>query len=234
VPILLATNVAARGLDVTHVTQVINVELPESPQLLTHRIGRTGRMGRQGQAITLLGLEDGAKWRQLERGLGRRIPRATWKGAKSALSETAVADLASTGTAPTPERVERVTRERPVAPRSPQGPAKGPRRARTAPRPVEIDVMRDAAVESSPNLLSAYGRDPRRPSWANGNGSGDVREPRRRPVRSPGRHRIDCAACGQPAEVPFKPDPARPVYCASCFQERRQATRRPEAVLASS
>ncbi|MDP9364539.1 MAG: DEAD/DEAH box helicase, partial [Chloroflexota bacterium] len=86
VPILLATNVAARGLDVTHVAQVINVELPESPELLTHRIGRTGRMGRRGRAITLLGPEDGTKWRQLERGLGRRIPRAPWRGAVAALN----------------------------------------------------------------------------------------------------------------------------------------------------
>src|SRR5690606_29094239 len=80
VPILLATNVAARGLDVTHVDQVINFELPESTDLLTHRIGRTGRMGRRGQAVTLLGPADGAKWRQLERGLGRRISRARWTG----------------------------------------------------------------------------------------------------------------------------------------------------------
>ncbi len=87
VPILLATNVAARGLDVTHVAQVINMELPESPALLTHRIGRTGRMGRQGQAITLLAGDDGAKWRQLERGLGQRIPRAPWRGATAAMTD---------------------------------------------------------------------------------------------------------------------------------------------------
>ncbi len=68
VPVLVATNVAARGLDVTHVERVINIELPESPELLTHRIGRTGRMDRQGQAITLLGPEDLTKWRRLERG----------------------------------------------------------------------------------------------------------------------------------------------------------------------
>src|SRR5260370_10286008 len=51
---LLATNVAARGLDITGIYQVINYELPESSDLFTHRIGRTGRMGRQGKAITLL------------------------------------------------------------------------------------------------------------------------------------------------------------------------------------
>ncbi len=87
VRILLATNVAARGLDISHVEQVINMELPESPQLLTHRVGRTGRMGRQGMAITLLSREDNAKWRQLERGLGRHIERKPWPGAAAALAD---------------------------------------------------------------------------------------------------------------------------------------------------
>ncbi len=86
VQILLATNVAARGLDVSNVEQVINFELPESSELLTHRVGRTGRMGRKGQALTLLGPEDGAKWRQLERGLSRRIPRLPWPGAEAAIA----------------------------------------------------------------------------------------------------------------------------------------------------
>ena len=90
VQILLATNVAARGLDISTVDQVINFDLPESPELLTHRVGRTGRMGRAGQAITLLGPEDGSKWRQLERGLGRRVPRARWAGARAALSGSLV------------------------------------------------------------------------------------------------------------------------------------------------
>jgi CxxC-x17-CxxC domain-containing protein len=86
VPILVATNVAARGLDVSHVAQVINIELPESPELLTHRIGRTGRMGRQGQAVTLLGPEDHVKWRRLERGFTRPITRSPWRGAKALLA----------------------------------------------------------------------------------------------------------------------------------------------------
>lgn len=75
--ILLATNVAARGLDIEGLGQVINYELPESPEWFTHRIGRTGRMGRKGQAITLVTPEDGPKMRQIERTLGRRLPRQT-------------------------------------------------------------------------------------------------------------------------------------------------------------
>jgi ATP-dependent RNA helicase DeaD len=78
VPILLATNVAARGLDVPEVGQVINFELPESAEWFTHRVGRTGRMGRAGRAITLLTPDDAAKWRQFERKLGRRPERRQW------------------------------------------------------------------------------------------------------------------------------------------------------------
>jgi CxxC-x17-CxxC domain-containing protein len=80
VEILIATNVAARGLDISHVGLVVNAELPESSELLTHRIGRTGRMGREGQAVTLLGPEDAVKWRQIERGLARQIQRKPWPG----------------------------------------------------------------------------------------------------------------------------------------------------------
>ncbi len=70
---LLATNVAARGLDIEGIYQVINYELPESSELFTHRIGRTGRMGRQGKAITLLVPSDVPKWRRMARTLGQAV-----------------------------------------------------------------------------------------------------------------------------------------------------------------
>ena len=77
VQILLATNVAARGLDIEGLDQLINYELPESPGWFTHRVGRTGRMGRKGQAITLVTPTDGPKMREIERALGRTLPRQT-------------------------------------------------------------------------------------------------------------------------------------------------------------
>ena len=70
---LLATNVAARGLDITDIYQVINFELPESSDLFTHRIGRTGRMGKQGKAITLLAPADLPKWRRMAHNLGQVV-----------------------------------------------------------------------------------------------------------------------------------------------------------------
>ncbi len=63
--ILVATNVAARGLDVSHVGLVINYELPDSPQWLTHRIGRTARMGVRGRALTFITGDDHIQWRKL-------------------------------------------------------------------------------------------------------------------------------------------------------------------------
>jgi ATP-dependent RNA helicase DeaD len=78
VPILLATNVAARGLDVLSIEQVINFELPESSELFTHRVGRTGRMEREGEAITLLTAEDMPTWQRMQRELGIHLPPRAW------------------------------------------------------------------------------------------------------------------------------------------------------------
>jgi len=80
VPILVATNVAARGLDILHIARVINYELPETHELFTHRVGRTGRMGRSGRAITLVSATDLTKWQAIERGLERKLPRVSPNG----------------------------------------------------------------------------------------------------------------------------------------------------------
>jgi superfamily II DNA/RNA helicase len=65
--ILVATNVAARGLDISHVDLVINYDLPDSPEWLTHRVGRTARMGAKGRALTFITPEDDQAWRTLLR-----------------------------------------------------------------------------------------------------------------------------------------------------------------------
>ena len=65
--ILVATDVAARGIDVPRITHVINFGLPMKPEDYTHRIGRTGRAGRNGVAITLVEHRDRAKIRNIER-----------------------------------------------------------------------------------------------------------------------------------------------------------------------
>ena len=74
VKVLVATNVAARGLDISHIDLVVNYELPESPDWLTHRIGRTARMGRRGWALTMLSPEDLLRWRRLLRMGAPQLP----------------------------------------------------------------------------------------------------------------------------------------------------------------
>lgn len=78
-PVLVATNVAARGLDIKGIDRVINFDIPDSPQLFTHRTGRTGRMGRQGQSFTFLMPDDTKQWKVIERFIGQEFPRKRWK-----------------------------------------------------------------------------------------------------------------------------------------------------------
>jgi superfamily II DNA/RNA helicase len=74
VDILVATDVAARGLDVSGVTHVINYDCPEDPDAYTHRIGRTGRAGATGVAVTFVDWEDMPRWRLIDKSLGLEQP----------------------------------------------------------------------------------------------------------------------------------------------------------------
>jgi len=65
--VLVATNVAARGLDLSHVGLVVNYELPDSPDSMTHRVGRTARNGNAGRALTFITSVDHEKWSNLRR-----------------------------------------------------------------------------------------------------------------------------------------------------------------------
>jgi ATP-dependent RNA helicase DeaD len=83
VPVLVATDVAARGLDISTVTHVINYDVPRSPDIYVHRIGRTGRVGRSGRAITFVESRQKPELEAIERHIGTQI--APWsKGAESA------------------------------------------------------------------------------------------------------------------------------------------------------
>ena len=72
--VLVATNVAARGLDISHVGLVINFDLPDTAQWLTHRIGRTARNGAAGHAITFVTPEDHTLWLRLRRDGAPALP----------------------------------------------------------------------------------------------------------------------------------------------------------------
>ena len=122
--LLVATDVAARGLDIRGISHIINYDIPLDALVYFHRIGRTGRMGRQGTAITLVGYGEMAELARIR-----------------SLTKTTIKELES-----------------------------------------DIQVS--------------------------------YRE-------SPKTHKAVCTDCGNECEVPFKPDPSRPVYCQECWIARR-------------
>lgn len=122
VDVLVATDVAARGIDVDDVTHVINYECPDDEKTYLHRIGRTGRAGASGVAVTLVDWEDIARWQMIDRALklpfkdpietystsehvytGLKIPAGTTgklpkdKRTRAGLTAEAVEDIGETG-----------------------------------------------------------------------------------------------------------------------------------------
>jgi ATP-dependent RNA helicase RhlE len=79
-PVLIATDIAARGLDISTVSHVINYDAPDTVDAYTHRAGRTGRATRTGEAFTLVTEDDGDFVRSLERALGKRLERRHLEG----------------------------------------------------------------------------------------------------------------------------------------------------------
>ncbi|MDX6770747.1 MAG: DEAD/DEAH box helicase [Elusimicrobiota bacterium] len=80
ITILVATDLAARGLDVPDVSHVVNYDVPEHPEDYVHRIGRTGRAGEEGDAVTLVSFEEEKLIPTIESFTGQEIPRKAFEG----------------------------------------------------------------------------------------------------------------------------------------------------------
>ncbi|UCF32809.1 MAG: DEAD/DEAH box helicase [Phycisphaerales bacterium] len=78
--LLVATDLAARGIDVSAITHIINYDIPADPEVYVHRIGRTARMGERGVAITFVGSKEGKELTEAEKLINREIRPKTVKG----------------------------------------------------------------------------------------------------------------------------------------------------------
>jgi len=119
--ILVATDIAARGIDVTQISHVINFDIPNTAEAYIHRIGRTGRAARSGDAFTLVTGEDTTMVRAIEKVFGRAIERRTVSGFDY---NSAAPPRQPQG--PRAPRQKRGIHQNTTA----VGPAKGPRRSR--------------------------------------------------------------------------------------------------------
>jgi superfamily II DNA/RNA helicase len=126
--ILVATEVAARGIDVDDVTHVVNYSVPEDEKAYLHRIGRTGRAGKLGIAVTFVDWEDMARWVHINRelDLGMPEPVETYSSSKHFLEELKIPEG-------TKGRLNRKVEKAPEK-RSEQ-PVRGPKRPQQAEKP---------------------------------------------------------------------------------------------------
>ena len=76
-PVLVATDIAARGIDVNELGHVVNFDVPQAPDDYIHRVGRTGRAEATGDAFTFVAPDEEPELRDIERAIGRRLPRVT-------------------------------------------------------------------------------------------------------------------------------------------------------------
>jgi ATP-dependent RNA helicase RhlE len=126
--VLVATDIAARGIDIESVTHVVNFELPEVAETYVHRIGRTARAGNGGQAISLCDHEERDLLRAIERLTRLTLPKIDRRGAASPKPAPVVRKLSAGASAPGPKR--------PHHPR-PHDPRKGNQRVAGKPRPAQ-------------------------------------------------------------------------------------------------
>jgi superfamily II DNA/RNA helicase len=112
VDVLVATDVAARGIDIDDITHVINYQIPEDEQAYVHRIGRTGRAGKTGIAVTLVDWDELPRWTMIDKALGLNTPDPVETYSSSPhLYEELDIPTGVTGTVGSPSRKDRPKRE---------------------------------------------------------------------------------------------------------------------------
>ena len=127
IDVLVATDVAARGIDIDDITHVINYQIPDDEQAYVHRIGRTGRAGKTGIAVTLVDWDELTRWTMIDKALGLDTPdpAETYSSSPHLFEELHIPTDA-TGTVGTPEKVSSKRAERKERPEA-DGEADKPR-----------------------------------------------------------------------------------------------------------
>jgi ATP-dependent RNA helicase RhlE len=205
---LVATDIAARGLDVDDVSHVVNYDLPYAAGDYVHRIGRTARAGRRGMAISLVTPEDTQSVDAIERLIARKLSWLDGRGPDPA-TEPAPARPRVEGHRSQPGGNGRgdagrvgVRTRRSVSPATVEGPP--PDRARRAEQPLERTPRRSAAAEPGPRTREA---EPRRRRTAPAQVARRDQQPARREPQSTARE--SRSAMGEPQPARREPQPVR-------------------------
>ncbi|BBZ49134.1 ATP-dependent RNA helicase [Mycobacterium heidelbergense] len=188
IDVLVATDVAARGIDIDDVTHVINYQCPEDEQAYVHRIGRTGRAGKTGVAVTLVDWDDLPRWGMIDKALslGSPDPAETYSSSPHLYAELGIPDEASSKVgAPRKSPVKRRDTERKGQGSEKSGRARsGTRRRRTrAGQPVTGHPAGGAAGADGDAAAQTPSTSP-----AGNAGTGRRRRRRRKPAEATAAH----------------------------------------------
>ena len=184
---LVATDIAARGLDIEQLPHVVNFDLPNVPEDYVHRIGRTGRAGATGEAISLVSRDEEALLRDIERLIKRPIPRMTVPSYQPSAAVGATHDV----------------EQRPA--RAPHGGRKS-NAPRTAPR---SPARRDQAARSAPSHGKGRVSPPAQPGPSSGQRAGTAAAKRSAPATGSARATSPDRSAAKPSPAPARGHTAR-------------------------
>ena len=233
VKMLIATDVASRGIDVQNITHIINYDIPYKIEDYVHRIGRTGRIGKSGKAYTFVTREEGSYLTEIELLINKEISRMHfddlnskwWPNPPSAPPADYEEDEPSADVS-LPPREQGGRGGGGGRGRSRGGSSGGrgrgesrnsaPRESSHAAAPAggeSLGVIHDGSaeiVEGGAPGAAVEGGANRSRRRRGGKGRGE-------PIT------ITCSQCGTQAVVNFKPQPDRPVYCSTCYEAKKAA-----------
>jgi len=246
VKLLIATDVASRGIDVQDITHIFNYDIPYKIEDYVHRIGRTGRIGKSGKAFTFVTREEGSYLTEIELLINKEIKRAHFEDMTSKWWPNPPKEPDADFLPEDPEGAGRIEvsedSDRKRGGGSSRGSSGGGGGGRGRGREPRSERPR-AARESSPVVQAApiEGTAGEPVIVADGqaapSGEGGERRPRRSRSRNRGREKVEivCSGCGVSAMVNFKPEAGRPVFCEPCYLARKNlAGPKPDAAVQSA
>ena len=178
--VLIATDIAARGIDIAGLSHVFNYDLPHEPESYVHRIGRTGRAGHEGVAVSFCCIDEMKDLKAIEKLIGKQIPRRESRWPMQVFTETVKQPpqpRPSKGEK-TAEPVRPATAQRPEKPKKPEKKAPQPEMPeRKAPKAARLEksVRPEKTAPAKPARAAKAPRQPEAPR--------SVREPK--PIREP-------------------------------------------------
>ncbi|MBI3830443.1 MAG: DEAD/DEAH box helicase [Planctomycetes bacterium] len=224
VQLLIATDVASRGIDVQDISHIVNYDVPYKIEDYVHRIGRTGRMEKTGKAFTFVTREEAPYLTEIEILINREIVPIKFDSLNSLFWPNPPAELPAEFLGEDRETDigagDYVDKEEDEGGRRKGGHSRqrggGGRSERSRERGGHA-----RPAQAAPPAAGSSGAAAGAEAEPQGEGSRRRRSRGRRSTGAPVE--ITCSACGKQTTVPFKPNPNRPVYCDACYTAMKPA-----------